>query len=93
MRTSKPGNSIHFEIGVRYEEATESIHIASNGVSDFHATVRADAKSKRGHPNQFGKLAKLLRDSGSPALQEAQHAVEGRTERQGEHSPAAGRAN
>ena len=93
MRTSKPGNSIHFEIGVRYEEATENIHIASNGVSDCHSSVRADAKSKRGHPNQIGKLAKLLRDRGSPAPQEAQHAIEGHTERQGERLPAAGRAN
>ena len=93
MRTSKPGNSVYFEIGVWYEEATESIHIASNDVSDFHTTVRADAKSKHGHPNLFGKLTKLLRDNGAPAPQEAQHSVEGRTQRQGERTPVAGHVN
>ena len=60
MRKSKPGNSIYLEIGVWYDKATDSIHIASNDAPDFHTTVRADAKLKRGHPNLFRKLAKVL---------------------------------
>ena len=32
MRKSKPGNSIYLEIGVWYDKATDSIHIASNDV-------------------------------------------------------------
>ena len=70
MRTSEPGNSVYLEIGVWYKEETGSIHIASNDVPDFHTTVRADAKLKRGHPNMFRKLAKILRDSGAPAPKE-----------------------
>ena len=70
MRKSEPGNSIYLEMGVWYDEARDSIHIASNDVPDFHTTVRADAKLKRGHPNLFRKLAKVLRDSGAPAPQE-----------------------
>ena len=73
MRKSKPGNSIYLEIGVWYDKATDSIHIASNDAPDFHTTVRADAKLKRGHPNLFRKLAKVLRDSGAPSPQEAPH--------------------
>ncbi|MCY4394911.1 MAG: hypothetical protein OXC10_07240 [Rhodospirillaceae bacterium] len=70
MRKSEPGNSIYLEIGVWYDEAKDSIHIASNDVVDFHTTVRADAKLKRGHPNLFRKLAKILRDNGAPAPQD-----------------------
>ena len=70
MHKSEPGNSIYLEIGVWYDEAKESIHIASNDVVDFHTTVRADAKLKRGHPNLFRKLAKILRDNGAPAPQD-----------------------
>ncbi len=58
MSRSKPGNSIYLEIGVWYDEDRGSIHIASNDVPNFHTTVRADAKLKRGHPNLFRKLAK-----------------------------------
>ena len=72
MRKSDPGNSIYLEIGVWYDEAKDSIHIASNDVADFHTTVRADAKLKRGHPNLFEKLARNLRDNGAPAPQEGQ---------------------
>lgn len=71
MRKSKPGNAVYLEVGVWYDEASDSIHIASNDVPDFHTTVRADEKLKRGHPNLFGKLAKVLRDGGAPAPQEA----------------------
>ena len=70
MRISEPGNSIYFEIGVWYEKETGNIHIASNDVANFHTTVRRDAKLKRGHPNLFRKLAKVLRDGGAPAPQE-----------------------
>lgn len=67
MRKSGPGNSIYLQIGIWYDEAKDSIHIASNDVPDFHTTVRADAKLKRGHPNLFRKLARILREGDAPA--------------------------
>lgn len=70
MRTSEPGNSVYLEIGIWYKEETGSIHITSNDVAGFHTTVLRDAKLKRGHPNLFSKLAKVLRDGGAPAPQE-----------------------
>lgn len=69
MRKSGPGKSIYFEIGVWYDETDDSIHIASNDVADFHTTVRANAKLKRGHPNLFKKLSKILRENDAPAPQ------------------------
>ena len=63
-------NRPYFEIGVWYDEDRGSIHIASNDVPSFHTTVRADAKLKRGHPNLFRKLEKILRDNGTPAPQD-----------------------
>ncbi len=71
MRKSKPGNAIYLEVGIWYDEARDSIHIASNDVPDLHTTVHADERRKRGHPNVFKKLAKVLRDGGAPAPQEA----------------------
>lgn len=71
MRKSKPGNAIYLEVGVWYDEARGSIHIASNDVPDLHTTVHADERRKRGYPNLFRKLAKVLRDGGAPAPQEA----------------------
>ena len=70
MRMSELGNGVYLEIGVWYVETQDSIHIASNDVADFHTTVRADASLKRGHPNLFNKLAKILRDGGAPAPQQ-----------------------
>ncbi len=67
MRTSKPGNSIYFEVGVWYNETTGSIHMTTKDAPGFHTTVRQDPKLKRGHPNMFKKLAKCLRDNGAPA--------------------------
>ncbi|MCY4463470.1 MAG: hypothetical protein OXC26_24210 [Albidovulum sp.] len=67
MRKSKPGNSIYFEIGVWYNEKKNSIHITARDVHGFHTTVRQDPKLKRGHPNLFGKLAKLLHEKGAPS--------------------------
>ncbi|MDE0303427.1 MAG: hypothetical protein OXI87_00875 [Albidovulum sp.] len=67
MRRSGPGNSIYFEVGVWYDEEQDSIHITASDVQGFHTTVRKDPKLKRGHPNLFGKLAKLLREQGAPS--------------------------
>ena len=71
MRTSEPGNSIYFEIGVWYNEETGSIHMTAKDAPGFHTTVRQDSKLKRGHPNLFKKLARCLREKGAAAPQEA----------------------
>lgn len=69
MRKGGPGNSNYFEIGVWFDEAEDSIQIASNDVASLHTTVRANAKLRRGHPNLFKKLTKILRENDAPAPQ------------------------
>ena len=66
-QSSKPGKSVYLEMGIWYDEDQDHIHMTAKGVPGFHTTVNANAESKRGHPNMFGKLAKVLRDAGAPA--------------------------
>ena len=63
---SKPGNSVYVEIGVWWNPEQGNIHLTAKGVDGFHTTVNGNGNSKRGHPNLFLKLAKLLRDAGAP---------------------------
>jgi len=71
MRKSDLGNSIYLKIRCLYDETEDSTHIASNDVAGF-TNVRADTKLKRGYPNLVEKLARILRDNGSPAPEEGQ---------------------
>lgn len=64
--TSKPGKSVYLEMGVWWDADQEQIHLTAKNVEGFHTTVSGDPNSKRGHPNLFVKLAKLLRDQGAP---------------------------
>ena len=66
MKTSKPGNSVYLDVGVWYDEEQAQIHLTAKNVEGFHTTVSNDPESKRGHPNLFGKLAKVLKDAGAP---------------------------
>jgi hypothetical protein len=63
---SGPGNSVYMEIGIWWDAQQGHIHLTGKDVSGFHTTVSADAEGKRGHPNLFTKLAKVLRDNGAP---------------------------
>ena len=65
-QVSKPGKSVYVQMGVWYNEDTEEIHLAAQGVPGFHATVNNKDDSIRGHKNLFGKLAKLLQGAGAP---------------------------
>ncbi|WP_156526867.1 hypothetical protein [Bradyrhizobium sp.] len=64
--TSKPGKSVYMEVGVWWDPDQGHIHVTAKNVLGFHTTVSPDASSKRGHPNLFMKLAKVLRDNGAP---------------------------
>jgi hypothetical protein len=66
METSKPGNAVYLEMGVWYDPDHGHIHLTAKGVHGFHTTVNGDPTSKRGHPNLFAKLAKVLGDAGAP---------------------------
>jgi hypothetical protein len=54
------------EVGIWWDEAQGHIHLTAKNVSGFHTTITDDRSSKRGHPNLFMKLAKVLRDAGAP---------------------------
>ena len=58
-----------FGIGVWFDAKRNCIKIQSDDAG-FITTVRADPSLKRGHPNLFRKLAKILRDNGAPAPSE-----------------------
>ena len=65
-QTSGPGNSVYMEVGIWWNKAQGHIHLTAKNVDGFHTTVSNDTTSKRGHPNLFRKLAKVLRDAGAP---------------------------
>jgi hypothetical protein len=60
------GNTAYLNVGVWYDQRTGHIHMTLPRSGWFHTTVTADAESKRGHPNLFGKLARALREAGVP---------------------------
>jgi hypothetical protein len=66
VEVSKQGNSVYLDLGVWYDEEQGHIHLTAKGVPGFHTTVAPNPESKRGHPNLFGKLAKVLKDAGAP---------------------------
>jgi hypothetical protein len=66
MKVSEPGNAIYLEMGVWYDKKRDQIHLTAKGVHGFHSTVNNDPASKRGHPNLFRKLARALKEAGSP---------------------------
>jgi hypothetical protein len=63
---SGPGRSVYLEMGIWWDAQQGHIHLTGKDVPGFHTTVSADEGSKRGHPNLFAKLAKVLRDNGAP---------------------------
>lgn len=73
LEASGPGRSVYMEIGIWWDAEQGHIHLTAKNVPGFHTTVSADPNSKRGHPNLFAKLAKVLRDNGAPypAISEA----------------------
>ena len=66
MKASGPGKTVYLEVGIWWNEAQGHIHLTAKGVEGFHTTICNDVASKRGHPNLFMKLAKVLRDAGAP---------------------------
>lgn len=70
---SGPGRSVYLEVGIWWDAEQRHIHLTAKNVPGFHTTVSADPDSKRGHPNLFAKLAKVLKDNGAPhpAISEA----------------------
>lgn len=73
---SKPGKSVYLDLGVWYDAKQDHIHLTAKGVEGFHTTIARNPASKRGHPNLFNKLAKVLWGAGAPhpAIEEADDA-------------------
>lgn len=55
--------TVSFRVNVWAKRSTRMIHIAASR-PDVHSTVSNDPKSKRYHPNLFGKLRRVLTDAG-----------------------------
>lgn len=66
VEVSKPGKSVYLNIGVWYDSDQDHIHVTAKDVPGFHTTVARDPESKRGHPNLFDKLARVLKGAGAP---------------------------
>lgn len=54
----------YLKIGIWFNEATEHIDISSRDGEGFISTVCNDPNSKRGNPNLYRKLAKILLEKG-----------------------------
>ncbi len=65
MAKSARGKTVYFQAFAWYNADTGHIHLAARD-DGLISTVSGDPSSKRYHPNLFGKLARLLRDSGAP---------------------------
>ena len=65
-QASGPGKSVYVKMGIWWDADQGHIHLTAKGVKGFHTTVSHDPDSKRGHPNLFAKLAKVLKDNGAP---------------------------
>ena len=57
----------YLQVGIWFNEDTKHIYIATNESGGFISTVCDDPSSKRGNPNLYGKLSKILRDKGLPS--------------------------
>ena len=72
MRTSKPGNSVYFQIGI-FRGKNNRIEIRSDDKDEtgkpYVITAVSDDESKRrGHPDLFKQLARILRENGAPGV-------------------------
>lgn len=65
-RSERGGNTAYLNIGAWYDAEQGHIHLTLPHSGWFHTTVTDDPKSKRGHPNLFGKLARALKEAGAP---------------------------
>lgn len=66
IRRSEKGNAAYLNVSVWYEAQTGHIHLTLPNSDWFHTTVNGDENSKRGHPNLFAKLARVLKEAGVP---------------------------
>lgn len=66
--------SVGITIHVWYQEKDGEIHIVAHDLGGFHTSVREDPSSKRGHPNLYAKLRKVLQKHGRwPDGHQAEH--------------------
>ncbi len=65
-KSEKGGKTAYLNVGVWYNSKMGHIHLTLPNSGWFHSTVTGDPKSKRGHPNLFGKLARALKEAGVP---------------------------
>ncbi len=65
-KSEKGGNTAYLNVGIWYDADQRHIHMTLPHSRWFHTTVTDDPKSKRGHPNLFGKLARALKEAGAP---------------------------
>jgi hypothetical protein len=64
MGTTKPGETVYLEIGIHYDKDKDHILLTTRDAPI--TTITRYPKSKRGHPNLFAKLAKILEEAGAP---------------------------
>lgn len=66
-KSEKGGNTVYLNVGAWYDKNTGHIHLTLPNSGWFHTTVSPNPDSKRGHPNLFSKLARVLNEAGVPA--------------------------
>jgi hypothetical protein len=63
LEVNKEGKSIKMSVGFWYDEATDSIHMASD-VEGFHVSITDTEGSKRCHKTLHKRLKALLQEHG-----------------------------
>lgn len=67
MKTSKTGDTVYLEIGIYYDKEKDHILLTTRDTTPTAiTTINRDTTSKRGHPNLFDKLARILEQAGAP---------------------------
>ncbi|MCY4153602.1 MAG: hypothetical protein OXE94_15430 [Aestuariivita sp.] len=63
IRKAEGNRTIYVEMAIWYNEDNGSIHMTIPNSGWFHTTVHTKSELKRGHPNLFKGLAKLLKEA------------------------------
>jgi hypothetical protein len=67
QKSKRGGKTVYLDVGAWFNPKSGHIHLSLPGTDWFITTVAPNRDSKRGHPNLYRKLAKVLKEAGVPA--------------------------
>ena len=67
MQAGQPVDTVYLNVGIWYDEQQGRIHLVTEGITGFHATISDDPSRRHGHPSLFRDLALCLAVHGAAA--------------------------